>query len=401
MTNPLSSNEILTSLYAVERYSREHDYAGFCKFDALNSPWADRALNGSAWGRLLVTQAVNRTPLPLRRWLHIPPARNPKGVANFIKSYVHLHKITGDAVWVARARVLGDWLLTHDSASLHAYSGVGLGWGYHFPWQSPGFYAPRHSPNCIVTSFCADALLSLYAVTQDPRLLDAAREAAVFLLKALPVLEEFSDRKCIGYVPVGPKWKVVNINAVAAGFLSKYATTVNDKHVMEEARRLVAWTVYAQNPEGSWNYSVPRSQAKLGPDNYHTGGILDGLWDYLSASRDRAFLDPYTRGLTFYECHFFTQDGAPRWRANRTYPMDIHGAAQGILSFTKAAALDRRHLQRAKGIAGWAIRQMQDAKEGYFYYQKFRFFVWKENLMRWNNSWMAWALAELAAQEKG
>ena len=33
---------------------------------------------------------------------------------------------------------------------------------------------------------------------------------------------------------------------------------------------------------------------------------------------------------------------------------------------------------------------------GGFYYQRFPLFSWKLDLMRWNNSWMAWALSELA-----
>src|SRR5207245_1616402 len=98
----------------------------------------------------------------------------------------------------------------------------------------------------------------------------------------------------------------------------------------------------------------------LGPDNYHTGGILDGIYDYLQASGDHSFRDTYQSALEIYASHFFNVDGAPRWRLHRTFPQDIHGAAQGILTFTRAAAFEPIYLAQAQRIARWAIEKMQD-----------------------------------------
>ena len=41
-------------------------------------------------------------------------------------------------------------------------------------------------------------------------------------------------------------------------------------------------------------------------------------------------------GLRFYRDRLFETDGAPRFMHDRKYPFDIHGAAQGIITFALA-----------------------------------------------------------------
>jgi hypothetical protein len=373
-------------------YSRQRNYAGYSKFDALNSPLAEALLGWNYWGRLLVTQAVNRSYVPLRPLLGVRKSRNPKGIANFIKAYCNLHRLSGRQEDLREARELADWLLANHANQDGRWKG--LCWGYNFPWQSPGFFAPRHSPNCIVTVFCAEALLALHGLTGQAEHLAAARGAADFILRELPVLEEDDRIKCIGYVPVGLRWKVININAVTAGFLAKLAVASGDASLGEQAGRMVAWVLAQQTPYGAWHYTVPAKASGIGHDNYHTGGILDGILDYMLSSGDQTPRRAYQEGLAFYRKHLFQPDGAPRLTDRKRYPHDIHGSAQGILSFVKAAELDPAHYDFAKLIAAWALDNMQD-QDGHFYYRKHRLFTRKECLMRWNNSWMSWALSEL------
>ena len=119
----------------------------------------------------------------------------------------------------------------------------------------------------------------------------------------------------------------------------------------------------------------------------------------MQASKDESHRAAFLKALDYYVENFFTSEGAPKWRAHKIYPNDVHGSAQGILTFAKASALSQRHLELARKIAQWAIRELQAPDEGYFYYQKFERFTWKLDLMRWGNSWMHWALAELLLAE--
>ncbi|MBN2407209.1 MAG: hypothetical protein JXJ19_05890, partial [Elusimicrobia bacterium] len=169
---------------------------------------------------------------------------------------------------------------------------------------------------------------------------------------------------------------------------------------LEESRALVNWVVSRKTPYHAWHYTDPGSTSGIGHDNYHTGGILDGIGDYIENTQDYGFMDVYLNGLKFYADRLFTDSGAPKLTDRKKYPLDIHGAAQGILTFAKASKFNRSFLDLASSIALWGISGMQDSR-GYFYYRKHRLFTLKYLLMRWNNSWMAWALSELLARHHG
>ena len=77
------------------------------------------------------------------------------------------------------------------------------------------------------------------------------------------------------------------------------------------------------------------------------------------------------------------------------YPLDIKGAAQGVLNFSLAWHIFPEKLTVAKRIAGWMISNMR-APEGRFYYQKGRFITKRYSLMRWCQAWSSFALSVLA-----
>lgn len=380
------------SLDHVLKYSEAREFSGHSKFDALNSPFLE-AMFGWHWvPRLLITQAVNRCWFHVRPWLGVRQSRNPKGIANFIKAYANRYKLSKDPFDRDMVCALAGWLLENHSNRDGKYHG--LCWGYNFPWQSPGFYAPRHFPNCIVTVFCADALLAAYHVTGDERYLEAAISSGRFALEDLPVLEEADSLKCLGYVPAPLRWKVININAVTAGFLARLSRAAKKPFLMMEAGRMINWVALQRVPAEAWPYTAPASASGIGYDNYHTGGILDGIFDYMRVSGDITHESLYADALTFYRRKLFLDDGTARLFSDNTWPVDIHSVAQGILTFVRASAIDAKWLDFAGKIAGWALTNMQDA-DGHFYYRKHRWFTRKECMLRWNNSWMAWALSEL------
>jgi hypothetical protein len=384
--------QIEESLRAVLRYSEQQNFAGYCKFDALNSPLLWQLVGGQPLLRLIISFAINRSWINMRPLLRVPKLRNPKGIANFLRAYVNLFNHRHETRDLAQAVDLGEWLLKNDSCTQGTFSG--RCWGYHFPWQSAAFYAPRHFPNCIVTVFAAEALLLLFQTTRESRYLEAAKSAAQFLITDLPVLEEDAHSKCIGYIPGRPKWKVININAVTAGYLARLWLETKQEHLLLNAQKLISWVVNHRTAEYAWEYTVPGSASGIGVDNYHTGGILDGLLDYMSITNDWQHREIFDTAVGFYENRLFAPSGAPYLTSTKKRPFDIHGSAQGIITFSKLARLRKSALPTALRIAHWALTNMQD-QDGHFYTRKHLGYTQKECLMRWNNSWMSLALSEL------
>ncbi len=385
MINVENLRRILLQL--LERADSDH-YSGYSKFDALLSPLA-RATALDFWLlRLLWTQAVMRAPFNIRPLVRVPKGVNPKGVALFARANLTAHELALDPRAFRRAQDCLDWLLEHDVRARWNFSGSC--WGYHHPWQSPGFYNPAYYPNCVVTVFAAEALMDGYRVFGDARYRDAARSAADFLLNDLTVLCEDDAQKAIAYVPRLQKpFVVINNNALAGAFLAKVARVTGESRLWNESRKLMEFVARNRTDYYAWYYTVDPCQTLITHDNYHTGGIVDAFLEYEQATDDARYRDLYTHALAYYRQHLFLDNGAPKWMNNQTYPLDVHGAAQGIISFALAG-----DLEFAARIAQWTIDNLY-LGDGTFAYQKTRWLTKRFALVHWCNGWMARALSVL------
>ena len=130
-------------------------------------------------------------------------------------------------------------------------------------------------------------------------------------------------------------------------------------------------------------------------DNFHTGGLLDNMLDYMEASGDRSFFEVYEKGLEYYKQNMFEADGAPKWTDKKQYPYDIHCCAQGILTFKKASKYQPELLDAANKLADWTMANMYRKEKRDFIYRKSQFYNWNYSLVRWCNGWMSKALSEL------
>lgn len=363
-------------------------YSGYSKFDALESPLV-RALSFNWWmPRLLWTQMVMRAPLNLRPLLLVRKGTNPKGVALFALANLTALENGMEGPFRERAKFCLDWLASHDSCAKGNFHGSC--WGYHHAWQSPGFYTPPGYPNCVVTVFAAEAFLKAYQVLGERRYLSVARSAVDFILRDLPVFFEDNTQKCIAYVPhIARQFRVINNNALVGALLAKVGKVTAERHLGHQASKLMEFVVQNRTPYYAWYYTVDPGQTLITHDNYHTGGIIDALADYELATGDARYLEVYDRALDYYRSNLFLADGAPKWMNDKVYPFDVHGAAQGIITFALAG-----DLEFASNIAAWAIANLYKGN-GNFSYQRTRYYTKRFTLMHWCNGWMARALSIL------
>jgi hypothetical protein len=379
----------LDVLERVLQTARADSYEGYSKHDGLNSPVLARLAGGSKLTRLAAIQVVTRSPVDIRPLARVRKARNPKGLSLFARALLARYRMTGSDGDAAQARELLDWLIGHPSAGFD-----GLCWGYPYPWQDVGFFAPRDFPNRVVTSFVGQALVDAYETLHEDRYLDAARRAVSFLLGAPKTLVEDDDRRCVSYVPdPAIDWIVMDVSALAGALAARVGAITGDGDLIREGGRLVRYVVSKQTDYGAWFYSDPPSASHITHDNYHTGFILDAILNYGLSAGSAEFDDAYRRGIEFYENRLFEPSGAARFMSDRLYPIDIHGCAQGIITFS----LQQRHLGTGAATAArvlrWTVDNMWDPSSGWFYYQRRRGYRTSIRELRWCQGWMSWALA--------
>jgi hypothetical protein len=367
------------------QWARQRDFTGWEKHDALNSPLVRVAFGQSKWTRILAIQGVMRFPFNLRPLLGVRKHKNPKGVSLFARACLNLHAAGGERVFLQEGVRLLDWLLENPSEG----PWPGLCWGYPYPWQDPGFFAPSGTPNRIVTYFAGRALIHGYEATGEERYLDAARKAVEFILKAPRILDESEEMLCLSYVPDERiTMRVMDVSALCSALCAVVGKHTGEGHLAREGRRLIAWVANRQTDYGAWFYTDPPGRSHITHDNYHTGEIVDAFLEYGRYSGDGTFEDVYERGLRYYRENLFTPDMRPRWMSDREYPYDIHGYSQGIITFSMA-----RDVESAGRIAAAAIKDMWDHRENRWYHQKRRFSTKKTTLMRWSQAWMLMALS--------
>lgn len=373
-------------------WSRKQSYRGYNKHDALNSPILNVLLGWSKWPRMIAIQTVMRAPINIRPLLLTHKSYNPKGIALFVQAYLDRYKATGKNEYLTEASSLLDKLI--ELRSIENWSGKA--WGYQYPWQDPGFYALKGMPNAVVTAFVCEAFLDAYSLTKNEAYLNTVSEAIPFFLKDLPVLKETDEEICVGYMPVDMTMRVMDVSILIGAVLTRYAYFVCDSKLINDGKKFIRYVVNRQTGYGAWYYTDPPQDSHITHDNYHTGFILDALWRYMETTNDREWESNYYKGLGFYASHHFTNDGAPRWMHNKEYPYDIHGAAQGILTFS-------RHMEEypefAMNITNWTIRNMYHS-DGRFYYQQTKWYKKRFTLLRWCNGWMLRALSTLLLEYK-
>jgi hypothetical protein len=158
------------------------------------------------------------------------------------------------------------------------------------------------------------------------------------------------------------------------------------------ARKAMVFLQRGQLETGGWYYGRLRRQRWI--DGFHTSYNVCALLDYQQVTGDRTFNEALLLGHRYYKATFFTDDGAPKYFHDRTFPIDIHSCSQAILHFTAFSSIDPDALELAFRTLRWTTRNLA-APDGGFYYQRHRHWTNRALYMRWGQAWMLRALARL------
>jgi rhamnogalacturonyl hydrolase YesR len=374
-------------------YCRANDWAGYDPYDALNSrvftvlPFLNVRLP-----RLALTQAMKRCPFNLRPLLLVPKTQNPKGLALFLTALLKLVKL---GLLDQEKELVG--IMAEKLGDLRSSNAPYWCWGYSFPWQTRTLLVPRGAPNLVCTSFVANALLELYEASHEARYLNMAVSAAEYILNEL-YWTEGNSVACFSYPAPSSRSQVHNANFLGAALLCRVYNHSDERKFLEPALKVARYSAGKQRADGSWDYGESPTQRWI--DNFHTGYNLCALHRIGQEAETAEFNTHISRGFEFYRGHFFREDGAPKYFHDRTYPLDVHSAAQSILTLLELKDLDKANVTLAHSVFKWAGANLWN-EGGFFYHQKLRYGTIKIPYMRWGQAWMLLALATILEDARG
>lgn len=383
------NSELRAAILKLLAFCQANNWAGYDPYDALNSK-ALQALPflNSRIPRLILIQALKRSPINIRPLLFIPKLQNAKAIALFLSAFVKLSR--------AEDINLGNFIPTMVDRLVALRSpGVPYScWGYSFPWQTRTLIVPACAPNLVCTSFVAGALLDVYEDRRDSVCLSMAVSAANYILNELYWTRDGSAAG-FSYPQPSVQTEVHNANLLAAALLCRVYRHTGEEKFIAPALRVARYAAAKQHQDGSWNYGEADSQQWV--DNFHTGYNLCALRSIRSYADTKEFDSCIRKGFEFYRRHFFREDGAVRYFHNRTYPIDIHAVAQSIITLVELRDLSSENIQLARLVFRWAMEHMWDER-GFFYYRVLRSCTIRTSYMRWSQAWMFLAMSTLLCE---
>ncbi|MCK4663279.1 MAG: terpene cyclase/mutase family protein [Bacteroidales bacterium] len=386
MTN--EKNYLSNSISLLQKYVETQNYKGYDPYDTLNS-WIPFHWFGK-WSPVLAIQFQKRNPVNIRPLLGIKKGINPKAFGLLLNGYSLLYQKDKNPDNLAKMNHLFNLLYENPSEGYQ-----GMGWGYNFPWASPVKYLKPFVPSSVVTGFVCKGVFQYYKATGNDKakvLLEKARE---FILNELPQYQDDSGLS-ISYTPVMQD-VCYNASLLAGEVLAMNYHFNPNESLKTKCVNLVNFVVSRQKPDGSWAYSedVNTGRERIQVD-FHQGYVIESIYEIMQLLhiRDEKWEKAIAKGLKYYKEQQFFEDGRSLWRIPKVYPVEIHNQSQGIITFSKLYQYDDSYLLFAKQIAEWTTNNMQ-AKDGHFYYQKFKTYSHKIPYMRWSQAWMFLALSNL------
>ena len=372
------------SLNKLIGYCEKEQYKGYDPYDGLNSKLFQSlpVLPKKRFPRLAWIQLFKKLPVNLRPLVGVKKDYNAKGLGLFLTGYVNLAKMEGLEKHISHIDFFANKLIELKSPG---YSGNC--WGYNFPWEAKAFYQPRFTPTVVASTFVANALIDAYEVTGNEKYLAEGLSTKDFVLKDLNRTVNSNGNLVFSYSPMD-RTSVFNASLLGARLLARAYYYLKDEELLDTAKKAVAYCCEYQNEDGSWYYSTLPFHQWI--DNFHTGFNLECMIDYRKYTGDHSFDSYIDKGMKYYLETFFDEHGRSAYYSNSLYPIDIHAPSQLFVTLHKAGIF-RQNKDLAERVLNWTVSNMQ-SKEGYFYYQKRKYFTNKIPYMRWSQAWIFYGL---------
>ena len=375
--------DLIHSLKKLEAYIISEEYKGYDPYDSLMSPlFKFPLLRSNKIIRFGFQQVYRRIPFNTRKLFGIKKGLNPVTLGLCIQAYTYLSQIlpAEKNFYLKEIDSLLDKLILLKSKGFS-----GACWGYDFDWEARYAKIPAYFPSVVATGIIINSLFENYKILGNPISKELCVSSANFVMNDLNRSYD-GNLFCFSYTPADNQ-KVFNATMKAARLLSQVYFVTKDKNYILDANNTVRYVLSCQKSNGCWSYS--KGDARKWVDNFHTGYILDCLFDYIENTGINDYKNNMMKGFDYYINTFFYNESIPKYYNNSLYPIDATAIAQSIMTLTKF-----KRNKIAKKIAGWSIENMK-SKSDFFYFQKTRLYKNKIPYMRWVNAWMFLSLSYL------
>ncbi|MEN9334484.1 MAG: hypothetical protein RLY35_1664 [Bacteroidota bacterium] len=373
-------SSVLHSFKALEKFCTDEQFKGHDPYDGLNSKLFQTIpfLKKSRFFRLAWIQLFKRLPVNLRSLVGIDKLHNSKGIALFLSGYCRLYHQNPSDESMNKVVDLADQLVDMRNKDFS-----GSCWGYPFDWQARAFFQPKNTPTVVATTYAACALLDAYYITLNGSYLQHARSACDFVLKDLNRTKGEGDSFAFSYSPLDSS-VVYNASLLGSRLLSRVYAHTQEEELKIAARQSVVFCCNKQKDDGSWAYGDYSFHQWV--DNFHTGFNLECLSNYAANCSDSQFDVFIQKGLDYYVQNFFSPEGISKYYNDSIYPVDIHAPAQLVVTIDRLNRWDE-YGDLVDRVMRWTIANMQ-TEQGYFIYQKKKYWSSTIPYMRWGQAWM-------------
>lgn len=367
-------------------YIQSQNFKGYDPYDGLMGIIQPNIV-GTRIARFWM-QFMKRFPLNVRSLLRIPKMKNSKAMALLLEALISYDEQWPQNPHESDIRFLFEWLQANRCKGF-----AGDCWGYPFQWYSKDLLMPPHTPSVVVTAFVGKAMLRYYEMTKSQKALESLKKIIVFFQEEIPTHHDHSGI-CFSYTPFR-KDCIYNANMLVAELLICMGDICHNSGWLELGEMATRFVLNKQQEQGFWNYSLdPKTGTEKPQIDFHQGFILESLY-YIRKKRYIAGLDhALESGAHFYKKNQFTSLGQSKWRWPKSWPVDIHHQAQGIITFALLSKTEPYYMPVAKKIAAYTLRVMEN-HNGSYCYQKWPLLTNRISYMRWGQAWMLKALGSL------
>jgi len=371
----------------------ENDYKSYdlCDVKGTNLFLKSNALNTSKFkiGNFVAFPVNyllrNHSPI-LRKALNIEKNKYPQAQALIANSYLNLYRKNSDKTYLDKAKLLLDWIISNKTSGFENYC-----WGQPYDWYSRKVIE-KHTPRTTVSSQVAAVFIDMFELTGEQKYLDITKSICDFYINDLNWNEDQDGDICFSYTTVD-NYHIHNANMLAAAILIRTWKHTQISEYKDFGVKAINFTLKHQNEDGSWFYWAPPDRVIGKIDHYHTGFVLESLYEILNIVDSDDIEKSFLKGLQYYDNNLFTSDLVPKYTNEKLYPIDIQSLAQSIITYAVVSGKFHEYNDKALKIMTWTVENMYDS-DGYFYYRIYKNGnIDKTPYIRWAESWMLRALS--------